>query len=1497
MPRLGTASLLTGLTVSTSSSAASTVSPVVHSPVVSTKSTVTKTPPPRPPPPVFRSADRPAAAHTPHVSEARVLLELQLADAQLRANNQLKQLLTTVDPVEKKSASSLRDWSNRSVSSVCSTPPSLPATSPPPLPGPDDGVMDFILQSSTPKAVSPDFTDVVDSRDKESVEDGHIVRRRTIITLGPQVNSGSQPSSLDFNSDAEFGHQSDLPRPCQLKVSSGSINVTVKSTQSDCGPKKEGVSTMFVRASDADKRGVSRVSAFNVRRTIEQRRNAAQQQAPRVSRASAEDINSSTNSLNNKSGTRTPSPVSSTYLYGDDNDALSAASSDLSVARTMSISMSFDDLDSNSEAGGSQGPARIKKNEAWYERRQSYGFEAADKLQSLLNTSNGSSETRDLSSSSTRISRSCDSLGSTVKSTSSNIEKMIPPWIKMSPSSASNDDYLDGESRANENRSRASSRFSYLFGENPSADSLAVVQPQDKIPAAASAAPDVPTPTPVATTTPAGHVGPVRRSESAKDKEKTRSATNLLDQKAKESEPVWLRDLKIRRSLREQRSPRFTPREEESIKSSDPPWINVKLRRTGVKLVDEDAQQPPTPKSADRSRDNRTSTSSSREDLLQSPGSGAESANQSRIPKLFISRSSTFSSRDSVSNAVPAVDSRAPSDVKPKRVEPKLFQRASWNSRDTQQFASPQLNDLKTQRLLNRASWNNSRDSLHSLGAEAKEGDSAKKTSARSSRESLTSLVSSAAESPRVPVLNLTESKAQKLINKSALNSRESLLSVGAESASAALKAAEMYCATVETSSQSKIQNFISKSSDNSCESLDKIPSDATGQRPSQPVDDKPLTLLHTKSIELMKMLDDTRLLSQSVAKSAAQQQDGRHSEVAAHVATSQTDSAPLATPTVTTLFISEIRASDSLNDLTEYQSGASVRNSIEDLTQLGRRTKKVVFDKDTKEESDRVSRPRRIRSRSPETRLREWQSKLETRVGHSDPSPESVASATGLPLTRFGDLEPEIPSATATTATRDTEIRAESVSETFRSLLQPRKSFAFNESSECSRSSESYSRRIFAAEENEEQLEEIVSTGVTTIPVRAPNIVNGIVNFDYSVERKIVILETEKAPPPKSILKKRSLENLLDDRASVKDETASVTSTTTIVNPVPLNASASPNAPIPTAAMTSTVKLGDDFTLPAGGGIFINGKPSTSRLNAAPELTAPWKVHLKRVDPPMKSKSSDDELNEERPAPWKAEFIRKRASIPSGGIRETSRSTTPENFLDERPEESSHLTPPAAEEPVKKISDHVVSRIPVVMVARCELKHSHSFRQTAVAVSSGSTSLVTSLPVTEEQAKCDLGYHSLETDPTHLNRIESNNNISHANKINNNSSSSASSSRSESSETKSMHKTIDEVIEKLNETIEEIRSVEQVIRTSDPLTEEAPVVQASSQPPQSAVPPTTLPAHFNPLKISQTPTDQSDGSQQLDEDPPQGTTISFHFSPIFLTFHQIRQWPSEVDV
>ena len=108
------------------------------------------------------------------------------------------------------------------------------------------------------------------------------------------------------------------------------------------------------------------------------------------------------------------------------------------------------------------------------------------------------------------INRSVDSLSSTVRSTSSAIEKMIPSWIK-NPSPVSSRQQPEEE----ESKSRAgSSRLSYFGQSMEEEEEESVVE-------------DPPKP-------------------SIQQLESSRSATNVLE----EAEPIWLRDLRVRRSLK-----------------------------------------------------------------------------------------------------------------------------------------------------------------------------------------------------------------------------------------------------------------------------------------------------------------------------------------------------------------------------------------------------------------------------------------------------------------------------------------------------------------------------------------------------------------------------------------------------------------------------------------------------------------------------------------------------------------------------------------------------------------------------------------------------------------------------------------------------------------------------------------------------------------------------------------------------------------------------------
>ena len=1230
----------------------------------------------------------------------------------------------------------------------------------------------------------------------------------------------------------------------------------------------------------------------------QQQQQQQQQPSPKTTSgtASNEDASPIRNSYSDSqagsylSRTRTPSPAtSSTYLYsGGDNFCVSAASSsDMSAARTMSISMSFDDLDSNSDISGSHKRGGIKKNEAWYERRQSYGFEAADKLQSLLNTSNGSSDTRgDLSSSSTRVSRSCDSLGSTVKSTSSNIEKMIPPWIKLSPSAAaSNDEYLNCHrgSRANNDLSRSSSRFSYIFGENPmaSTDTLNYCEtPKENDATVVPASVPAPAkPKPVATPVSVLSVGSerstalvdssVRRSDSARDKEKTRSATNLLERTENETEPVWLRDLKIRRSLRDQRSPRLVPRVDEPPKVTTPSWVNVKLRRTGVKLVDDDEAPHQPPNQSGTSFSVSRAASGSRVSEIQSKTSSGEE-NLVRLPvrsntESYVNVKCAVSSHDNLN----LINSMAKETLKPLRVEPKLFKRASCQSRDSLQSFPPKVFNKPNPPKLSNNSTGNSRDALNKVAPEADKAASAStKTLPSRSRLSPTSLSTTKLDVEVARAYPLTEEKSENTIRipsqrelmidmKIAPSLVHTTTVVSPKTLHIVNSNESVDHTNCETASSSNVQRLINKTAIDPCEGPDNVMSNSNqshlsvgestvaADRTNPPVGTEPnnlaLTLLHSKSIELMKILDGTRLLNLNIAKSDlkpspasppqrkgnVQQSDSNETTAVvlesalpiSQTASSHTQESPppqvqgesghgnddvisnpsksvFISPLVETnvAIASEIRPVSSVTSLSECNSAAaSIRSSLEDLTQI-KRPKKVVFDKDVKEESDRVSRPRRIRSRSPETRLREWQTKLETRSGQREASPEVEYSASGLPLTRFGDLEPEIPksclhpSASAVVegvigSPATSEVVPNSVpnsvatSETFRFLLQPRKSYALTgrDKTDLITPVDTYPRRIYSTDDSVVPTDPVAP--VTVVPIRPAVIVNGIVNFDQSVERKIEILETDsKGPIPKSILKKRSLENLLDERDTEKE--------------VPKQQETSPRS-----------------------------------LNTALELARPWKLNLKRVNPPLLSKVSEGE-SKERPIPWRTEIIRKRPvtvlNSPSC-LLECDPSPAPQAVSDKAAELDPPRISPAMKDPAENVSESPEhgSRVPVVMVARCEIKHSRFLRSntgsSAAAGFLSSESHSSPAGSLEEPTKSDLGYHSLETDNAHASRGETN-----------------TGNPKPAAEPKLIHHTIDEAIEKINETIEEIRSVNQVVPTLETVTDSSQQQPTSNHPPSA---------------------------------------------------------------
>ena len=81
-----------------------------------------------------------------------------------------------------------------------------------------DFVMDQVSSSSpsaSPTPLVPGMTDVMEINDKESVEDGDVVRRRIIITLEPRVvaPSGGSPSSINvtlLNGPVDSSSQPDL---------------------------------------------------------------------------------------------------------------------------------------------------------------------------------------------------------------------------------------------------------------------------------------------------------------------------------------------------------------------------------------------------------------------------------------------------------------------------------------------------------------------------------------------------------------------------------------------------------------------------------------------------------------------------------------------------------------------------------------------------------------------------------------------------------------------------------------------------------------------------------------------------------------------------------------------------------------------------------------------------------------------------------------------------------------------------------------------------------------------------------------------------------------------------------------------------------------------------------------------------------------------------------------------------------------------------------------
>ncbi|KAI9561406.1 hypothetical protein GHT06_012363 [Daphnia sinensis] len=1177
-----------------------------------------RTPPPRPPPPKFQQK----------------ALEQQSA----------------IVPVPVISPPTLApppptDWN----SSRSGTPPSLPANSPPPLPDREDldFVMDEVSSSASESSSStphPGMTDVVEINDKESVgEDGEVVRRRTIITLGPRTVGGS---------------------PSAAGGSSSSINVTllngagpVTSSQSNdlLATKAKPVTEQAVSSTEETHRANARASAFNARRTIEQRRQQQIQQQQQQEEEEEEEEEQEMQEPEPPEPVATKTLPPSTYLYGERGSPASSFGG--SSLRTMSISMSFDDLDeSNSNASITEQQRRTggrNRSEAWYERRQSYGFEAADKLQSLLNTS-GSSDVPSITG--TAVSRSCDSLCSTVRSTSSAIEKMIPPWIKNpSPKQAEEE---TGKSPT------GSSRLSY-FGQSMD-DVSADDESEDnrmktKDPPSSVAVDHKPAAQPRRTPTPTS----IQRSESS------RSATNVLE----EAEPIWLRDLRMRRSLRDGR--RKPPAVKSPPPMETPIWLGVKLRPTGLSLVDPDPSAGPA-----------AATSN-----LPSP-----TKPHNYTPIFTFTNTGTTSKiqqhlRNSRENLLASSSNSTTHQQTPESVR-----------RKSEERQTPITTTLK----VSASSIASSSESKEELGANQQ-------------------TVIESSHSNNTTTFRLVPAKSgQKPASSSIVivnSSRESLHSVGTVDSTSSF--------TCETTSSSKLN--------------------------------------HHRSIELMRMLEETPLVSTNGVPL-------RHD---------RTDSASAVNTETGSVY--------SMGDWTESSSAiASVKNSNEDLTQMNqtegqRKAKKVAFGADVKEESDQKrSRPRRIRSRSPESRLREWQERLEevksTVIHHHQAATvhhptefgtttNPTASASGLPLRRFGDdiknlpeLNPQTHTSSATSST---------TSDTFRSLLQPRKPYAIvpptgNPAVPVKES--------VIVDSYPPMMKAYSTSSSVEIPISRPAPVvirNGIVNFDSSVERKIVILEEkETIPAPKSILKKRSVENLLDiertNEPVVKPAVIAVTQPTVPVIPVLLTGSQSVHSGI-TVSMTNQKK---------------EPPPEHQEI-------LPWRIHLKHVEQPPTIHSIPVQQQPEPETivpPWRMEINRKKTP-PF-----VARAPTPDNFFSRgrspcsTTSESSTATIPgmSAAELIRNLRPN-----PVMMVARCEVKESVFRPPVSTEIE---TETIMPLESDPSSVRADHGYHSLEpeAESSAIKRHHS------------------SSIRQQT--TVDETRTIDETIAQLNETIEEIRSLD-VIR------------------------------------------------------------------------------------
>ena len=884
---------------------------------------------------------------------------------------------------------------------------SLSSPSPPPaLPAP---FSQDILQSSTPipgaaAAATTTTTEVLHVHDQESMEDGQVVRRRTIITLGEKKSSPDASSSTVVVSSTTSSSST-----------SGNINVTVKTVR------------------DSTATTTTAAAAANVP-------------------DSRSSVVASTDSTMQCSRLRNGAPQSSSYLRAPSiTNSTCSESSDISAARTVSISMSFDgsscDIQSstsctsrsNNSGGtaGSSSSSRVRRSEAWYERRQSYGFEAADKLRAARPDSNALIEQR--------VSRSCDSL--VVSARSFAVDKMIPPWIRaLSPkrvdhrpdSRSSRTDSPSSSSVQSAGRAAGSAGGQYSRQASP-----APLRP--KCPDGGSGG--------------GGGGGPLSDPGAEITKE-----------------PDWLRDLKVRRSLRDSSRPASQVETAAAAAAAAPPtatepaWLSVKLRPTGLKLVDE----------PQRKHCEAQVQVICNNELTHSP--------------IFHKLSSACQS----ASAAAADRSRSPGPS----------------------ATSPQTKTFK----------------------------------------------------------------------------------IASPAASVAAAATRSACETSDPSA--------------GCAN----PLIAGGIRCEivhRPKVVRPSTLLNVKPIEL------------SPVQQPAQPQ------------------------------FDETRSNASV-------SGGSVRDAGEQHLKassgggddLAKRAKKVVFDKGVKEESDRASKPRRIRTRSPER----WRESAVVRAA------EVSLETCGLPVTRFGDLEPEmaasvsatasVASAAASAPNRSEAISDPQTSHTFRSLLQARKAATVHQVTESAVT--------------------IVDNGASQRPAqlgpgdpRPANIVNGIVNFDSSVDRKIVILETESAThKPKSILKKRSLENL---------------------------ATSQQQRPLQVPAAKS------------GGQQQPSEPPGAQEVSPPAEPVLPWRIHLKHVEPQKGGCRKSSCASE---APWTSEFMRKKCA--AAAIR--SRSCTPDNLLDDdridenrNPDDDrenqdggggGNSNPPDHDDDGRQENDG-----PVVMVARCHVK------------------------------------------------------------------------------------------------------------------------------------------------------------------------------------------------